>query len=234
MSRRRRSRSCRLVTNLPSVPANGELLVSKVMAIAGVLPDFEREPIRLGQDVVRPGVGNPVGPERDLDRHARPLGVAQPLDDAPARPLAPEIPGRLIDDLHDHHFAVRAAPVRNHHVVVKVSMIGRDDSAVPRAVEAADHDPVVPFEHLDHDPRPLGGELPAPPREPDLAGDPVAVHEPLHLSCRKEHVVAPFVAGEEPVAVAMSDHAPLHHFRAAHRVPPGQVPQSRSQPDSAR
>ena len=64
-----------------------------------------------------------------------------------------------------------------------------------------------------------------PPRRghPELAGDAVTVHESPHLARGKEHVVAPIVAGEEPVPVAVGDHPPFDQLTGVHGAPPGRV-----------
>ena len=209
--------------------------VAEVRPIAGHIRDLEGKPLRFGQRIVRPDMGDPVGPDRDLRRHAGPFGVAQALNDTPGRSVAPPLSDRWIGKLDHHHLPIRPLPVRNRHVVGKVPVIGGHEGDAPRAEEAAYHDPVVALDQLDHHASSPGarpgtqpGTRPAPrPGDPDLAGNPVPVHEALHLARGQEHVLAPVVAGEEPVPVAVGDHPPLDHFRGVHGAPPGSTPRFR-------
>ena len=122
---------------------------------------------------------------------------------------------------------VGAPPVRDRHVVGKVPVVGSHEGVAPHAMEAADHHPAVPLEHLDHHPSLPGSQPAAPGRDPDLAGDPVSVHQAPHLARGQEHVLAPIVAGEKPVAVAMGDHPAPYHFRGVHDPPSRRPPRSR-------
>ena len=189
--------------------------------------DLAGDPFRFGDHLLRPDVGDPMGPDRDLRRHARPLGVAEALDDAPGRLVAPPIPGPgwRLDELDHHHLSVRPLPARNHHVAGKVPVVGRHEGEALRTEEAADDDPVVALEDLEHQP-PVPGAEPAaaPPGEPELAHDPVAVHEAPHLTRGQEHVVAPVVAGKEPVPVSVGDHPPFDQATRVHGTPPGRAP----------
>ena len=200
--------------------------VAEVRPAAGhLIRDLAGKPLRLGERVVRPDMGDPVGPDRDLRRHAGPLGVPQALDDAPGRPVAPSLSGRRLVELDHHHLPVRPLPVQDRHVARQVPMIGGHEGDSPRAEEASDHHPVVALDDLEHHPsmpgaRPGTRPAAAPPGDPHLAGDPVPVHEGPHLAGGEEHVLAPVVAGEEPVSVAVRDHPPLDHLKRVHGTPP--------------
>ena len=198
----------------------GEVAKVRAATRGSVGRDLEGKPLRLGEHFLRPDVGDPVGPDRDLRGHAGPFGIAETLDDAPAEATAPTLLRGWNDELDHHHFPVRALPIRDRHVLGKVPVVGSHEGVAPHAMEAADHHPVVPLEHLDHHPslsRPQSGtRAPAPGRDPDLAGDSVSVHEALHLARGQEHVLAPVVAGEKPVTVAVGDHPALDHATRVH------------------
>ena len=210
--------------------------VAEVHPIAGGrIRDLAGDPFRFGDHLLRPHMGDPVRPDRDLRRHAGPFGVAEALDDAPGRPIAPLFPGRRLVELDHHHLAVPPLPVRDRHVAGKVPVVGRHEGERPRAEEAADHHPVVALEDLEHQP-PVPGTEPAaaPPGESELAGDPVSVHEAPHLARGQEHVLAPVVAGKEPVSVAMGDHPPFDHATRVHGTPPGRTPRRQPQAEPTR
>ena len=185
---------------------------AEVRPVAGGVRDLERNPFRFGQRVLRPDVGDPVGSDRDLRRHAGPFGVAQALDDtAGRRSVAPPLSGGRIGELDHHHLPVGALPVRDRHVVGNVPVVGGYEGKPPGPEEAADHDTVVALDHLDHDPRPPEGRRP-PRREVRTSQ---ATRSPCmrpHLARGQEEVLAAVVAGEESVSVAMGDYpapAPL-------------------------
>ena len=158
-------------------------------------------------------------PDRDFGCHARPPGVAQALHDPAGRLPPPEGPLR---EFHHHHFAFAGVPfaaVRlHHHVLVEAAMIGGHQRGSPGAKETADDPPVVPLQHLDHGPRIPVRQPSAAARTPDLAGDPVAVHEPRHFTGGKVYVLAAVVPFEKAVAVPVGDHPAVHQVRGTGRA----------------
>ena len=137
--------------------------VAEIRPVIGHVRDIEGETGRLGQHVIRPVVRYPVRPDRDLGRHPRPFGIAQAFDDAPERTGAPPISRRRLDDLGHHDLSFGALPVRNHHVMGKISVIGRYEGDAAGTEEAPDDGPLVALDDLDHDSGTLGLEAPAPP-----------------------------------------------------------------------
>ena len=190
-----------------------------------LIRDLARKPLRFGERILRPDVGDAVGTDRDLRRHPGPFGVAQALDDAPGPLAVPALSDRGLGELDHHHLPVRPLSVRDRHVVGKVPVVGGHEGHASRAEEAADHHPVVALDHFEHQasvPGTRSGTRPAaaPPRKPDLAGDPVSVHEAPHLARGQEQVLAPVVTGEEPVPVAVGDHPPFDHATRVHDPAP--------------
>ena len=191
--------------------------VAEVGPAVGDIRDPEREPLRLGERILRPDVGDPVGTDGDLRRHAGPFGVPQALDDAPGPLVVPALSGRGLGELDHHHLPIPPLSVRDRDVVGKVPVVGRHERHASRAKEAPDHHLVVALDYLEHHPSVPGAQpAAAPPGEPHLAGDPVSVHEAPHLAGREEQVVAPVVPGEEPVPVAVGDHPPFDHTTRVH------------------
>ena len=220
----------RVVEVLRVHPVDGhEGEVAEVRPAAGhLIRDLPGKPLRFGERFVRPEVGDPVGTDRDLRRHAGPFGVPQALDDAPGPLVVPALSDRGLGELDHHHLPVLPLSVRDRDVVGKVPVVGRHEGHAPRAEEAPDHHPVVALDDLEHhapvpraQARTRAGVRPstAPPGDPHLAGDPVPVHEAPHLARGQEQVLAPVVTGEEPVPVAVGDHAPLDHATRVHGTP---------------
>ena len=208
--------------------------VAEVRPAAGrFIRNLLRKPLRFGERILRPEVGDPVGTDRDLRRHPGPFGVPQALDDAPGPLVVPALSDRGLGEFDHHHLPVLPLSVRDHHVVGKIPVVGRHEGPAPRAEEAPDHHPVVALDDLEHHPSVPGAQMgtrpAAPPREPYLADDPVSVHEAPHLAGGEEQVLAPVVADEEPVSVAVADHPPFDHATRVHGAPPARAPQRQPQ-----